>query len=274
LPENGVPRDDEPIPESSFGRLSYFFGAATQVLAGNPRLLGYLGINAAVSITLVWTLLSAIAVADPEDDPEATALVIPLAVTISILQSVLLHLLQCGLLVGALAALRGETVSIAEGFRVARSRFMPLVGLAIVMSVLGMATQFTSVQMINAGLGIMTLPVVLAWLGWFAVDLLAIALVAETDGSVMAYVVGAGRLIRRVWGDVLVLLLVFLVTTEFLAPILISAIASSFAGEDPSREALLSVASVAQIIRNLIVAFVYAYGARLYLFAVAAARVA
>ena len=176
--------------------------------------------------------------------------------------------MMLGMVFGAIVS--GQALSRMGG----HYRTQGLVGLAIVMSVLGMATQFTSVQMINAGLGIMTLPVVLAWLGWFAVDPLAIALVAETDGSVMAYVVGAGRLIRRVWGDVLVLLLVFLVTTEFLAPILISAIASSFAGEDPSREALLSVASVAQIIRNLIVAFVYAYGARLYLFAVAAARVA
>ncbi len=274
MPENSVPHNDEPIPESSFGRLIYFSGAAAQVLSGNLRLLGYLGINAAVSITLVWTLLSAIAVADPDDDPEAAAMAIPLMVTLSILQSVLLHVMQCGLLVGVLAALRGETVSIAEGFRVARSRFMPLAGLAILMSVLGMATQFTSIQMVNAGLGILTLPVVLAWLGWFTVDLLAIALVAETDGSVMAYVVGAGRLIRRVWGDVLVLLLVFLVTTEIIAPILISAIASSLAGEESSREALLSVASIAQIVRNLIVAYVYAYGARLYLFAVAAARAA
>ena len=267
MPESGIARDQQPMPGSPFGRLGHFMGVAFQVLSGNPRLLLFLGINALINIVLIWTVLSS-AAEGPDAEPAATILGIPLTLALSILQSFALHFLQCALLAGTLASLRTRSITITEAFQVAFARILPLAGLAILTTLLGVATQFTSAQLINTGLGIVGIPLLFAWLAWFAIDLVAIAMVVDTTGSVMAYVVGAGRLFYRTWGDYLLLLLVFVIATEMLAPTLISGIASGLAGADPSRQALLLVASISTIVRHLILSLVFVYGARLYIYTV------
>ena len=262
MSETGVPRDQRVVPNSAFERVNHFVVVAYQVLSTNPRLFLFLGFDAIVNLVILWAVLSDGA-EDVGSEPAADTLGFPLVLTLSIVQSVVLHVLQCGLLVGALASLRAESVSFADALRVALSRLLPLAALAILMTILGLSTQFAT-----AGFGVLSLPILLAWLGWFAVDLLAVALVADSGGSVMAYLAGAVRLVRRAWSDVLILLLLFLLTTVFLIPMLAGGIASGSAGDEPSDQSVLLVASASAVIRNIFLSFIYVYGTRLYVYAV------
>lgn len=267
MPETEVPRDQQPMPNTAFGRLNQLIAVAFHLISGNPRLLLFLGLNAAVNIVIFWIILNSVA-DDPSVDPAAGDYDIAAELGISAVRNLPLHFFQCSLMVATLATLRGETVTTGDAFRTARARILPLTVLALLTTVLGSATQLLARTLAENNAGIVSIPIVLAWLSWFAVDLLAVALVADTPGSVMAYLAGAGRLIRRTWTDALTLLLLFLLTTIFVAPILVDGITSGIDREEPSMQAKLFIASASTIIHNLILSFIYVYGARLYIYAV------
>ena len=267
MPQPGVPRDEQSIPASPFARLNHFLAVAYQVLSTNPRLLLFLGLNAAVNIVILWAFLGTV-VDDPGGEPTAGDPGLLLDFIRSAAQNLPLHFFQFALLVAALAAVRGETMTAGDAFRVARARIVPVVILALLTTTFGLATQLVTESLVEREASIVSLPIVLAWLSWFAIDLLALSLVADTSGSMMAYLAGAGRLARRVWGDVLILVFVFMLTTSFLAPLLIGGVASGAVGAEPSRQAVLVVASISTIVHNIILSFIYIYGARLYIYAV------
>jgi hypothetical protein len=59
-----------------------------------------------------------------------------------------------------------------------------------------------------------------------------------------------------------------MLVTSFLAPLLIGGVTSGAVGAEPSRQAVLVVASISTIVHNIILSFIYIYGARLYIYAV------
>lgn len=261
------PQNPQPIPATSLARLTYLIRVAFQLHSKNPRLFLFLGLNALLNVILFWMVQSAVS-NNSMDELSTASSNVAFTITLSAFTSFLVHFFQCSLVTAALAVLRGHAVAPRDAFQITLTRIMPLGGLALLTTCLGTLTQFLTLKLGELDAGIVSLPIVLAWLIWFVIDLLAIVLISETPGSFIGYLAGAGRITRRIWNDSLALLLVYLLTTSLLAPLLVSSIASSITGADPSGQTMLVIASISTIIHNLILSFISVYAARLYIYAI------
>jgi hypothetical protein len=267
LPQPGVPRDEQSIPASAFGRLNHFLAVAYQVLSMNPRLLVFAGLVVIVNLMLVWISITS-AAENVGSEPTTSGPELSPLLVLLLVQSLVLHVLQCGLLVGALASIRAEPVSVGYALRVAFSRIVPLAALAFLAVLVPFATQWVTDSLYEMDAGIVSLPFILLSLGWFTVDFMAVTLVADTRGSVVGYLAGAFRLIGRARVDMLILLLLFLVTTKILVPMLVGEFVPGAGAENPDIQTRLGVWLTFFLVHDLVLAVVFVYGARLYIYAV------